>query len=237
MRISKDENVIFWVQFCNREGEAATLDGSPTISVRHYDSSIVLDVDEAELVHHSGVLYYYEFTASLDAVYCATIKAAYDDDTNVQLSQVIIAGNPSKLAVFTDFVDQELEGIDIDNPEYRVITKDATVQDWTALTQAEDSLYYGYKDYAIGDQQLLAEIRADYEGLELIGSYTLGGIGSSAGGSSAEIKVRPELSSIKLSAPVPSLRAGLIRSEIVVNPAGRSGIKLSPASSGRLKVK
>jgi len=80
-----------YAHFLTIAGEEATVVGTPTIKIYHYDgSAIVTDVNNDNMIQVSGTLYRYDWTYPQlqKRAYVAVYSATYDDGTNATGSEV-----------------------------------------------------------------------------------------------------------------------------------------------------
>lgn len=90
MQFEEHTPVILKCHFLTQRGEEATISGTPTITIKHYDgSSMQTDVSAQNMTQVSGSLYYYEwaYASWQTRAYIATYNATYTDGTSVTGSE------------------------------------------------------------------------------------------------------------------------------------------------------
>ena len=90
MQYEEHTPVILKCHFLTQQGEEATISGTPTITIKHYNgSSIVTDVSAQNMTQITGTLYYYEWAYATwqTRAYVATYAASYTDGSNVTGSE------------------------------------------------------------------------------------------------------------------------------------------------------
>ena len=82
----QDTRIVLYATFLTQLGEAATISGTPTITVRHYNAGVKTDVNAQDMTQLAGSTYYYEYHIANSAdktVYTVHYNATYSDSTAV----------------------------------------------------------------------------------------------------------------------------------------------------------
>lgn len=100
----RGSDVYFYATFVDRESEAASISGTPVITVVHRQgASNVTDVSSQDMVQLTGTTYYFKWTPSVRAFmgnYVARYNVWYNDGSNVigaEDFQIVIRGAYSKV--------------------------------------------------------------------------------------------------------------------------------------------
>jgi len=88
MQVEQGNPAILFAHFLKQSGEEATISGTPTITIRHYQhttSSLDTDVSAQDMTLISGSLYYYKwaYTTIVKSQYAATFAATYNTGESV----------------------------------------------------------------------------------------------------------------------------------------------------------
>jgi len=83
--VERNSKIVLYAHFLAQNGEEATISGTPTIDIYHFNNSVINDVSSENMTQVSGTLYYYEhFVAanSDETNYIAKFSASYSDGTS-----------------------------------------------------------------------------------------------------------------------------------------------------------
>lgn len=86
MIFNQNSTAVLFATFVDYKGEAATISGTPTISIYHVNNgNVTTDVNAQDMTQLTGSTYYYEYyigTAADKTNYVARFSAVYSDGTN-----------------------------------------------------------------------------------------------------------------------------------------------------------